>query len=188
MKKLSILISVLACFIFVFGLSCSPSKSTTLPYADIFYKVRKNAADKLEKKYDLKLSGFGEGLMGNINLMYLSFQVNHSISKNDARNLIVNAVQDLLADINENEEIRQYLAVYPFDTNHVEIDIFIGTPENGNLYHPYLGVVSACRSNIEYSTDDPDKKHHYKAEETESFEDAVKIIKGELLIPPSQIN
>jgi len=148
------------------------------PYDKIVDNIMSRASKRLVKKHNLRLIGIHEGMIGCVKMMGFSFQVFRPISKNEARAMVVDSVQDFLTDINQDEKIRQYLEVYPFDANHVEIMIFIKTPDFGTYYYPNLCVVTASRGNIRYSTNDPENKNRYKTEETESFADAVKLLKG----------
>ena len=136
------------------------------------------ASKRLEKKYNMSLIGINEGMMGCVRLMGFSFQIYRPLDKNEARAIVVNSVQDFLAEINQDEKIRQYLEVYPFDVNHVEIVIFINTPDRGDFCHPNLSVVNASDGKIKYSTNDPENQYRYKSREHESFEDALKILNG----------
>lgn len=147
---------------------------------EILDTIMTRASKRLEKKHNMSLIGIGEGMMESVKTMCFRFQIYRPLEKSEARAIIVDSVLDFLADINQDEEIRQYLDIYPCDVNHVEVFLFINTPERGEFYDPNLSVVSAYMGEIVYSTNDPDKpKISYKSHEIESFEDAVKILKGE---------
>lgn len=186
MKLSPILLLIIICIFPSFVFSGSSRK--TLPYEKIFLEVREKAAIHLAKKYKMRLCGVSEGVMYNINLMGLSFEINRKISKNDTRVLLVNCANDFLKIINENEEIRPYLKIYPFDTKHIEVVIFAGPLNTGTVYHPDLVVGSVRNGEIKYCTNDSEHKYKYKVCEYEPFEDSVKIVNGEMPAPPSEIN
>ncbi len=147
---------------------------------EILDTIMIRTSKRLETKHNMKLMGIGEGMMESVKTMCFRFQINRPLEKSEARAIVVDSVLDFLADINQDQEIRQYLDISPFDVNHVEVFLFINTPEQGAFYHPNLSVVSAYMGEIIYSTNDPDKpKITYKSHEIESFEDAVKILQGE---------
>ena len=176
MKKICLLILTSICMLPI-ELVSEPYKAP--PYDKIVDNLMSRASKRLEKKHNMRLIGINEGMMGCVKMMGFRFQVYRSLSKSEARAIIVDCIQDFLADINQDEKIRQYLEVYPFDLNHVDTMIFINTPDRGDFYYPNLCVVTASHGNIRYSTNDPENEYRYKTEETESFEDAVKILKGE---------
>ena len=149
------------------------------PYVKIADNIIKTTSDRLSKKYQMHLMGVKSGMMGCVKLMGIHFQVNRSLSKEEARTIIVDSAQSFLEDINQNESIRPFLQVYPFDLKHIEIVVFISTLGNGTFYHPNLSVISVVDGKIEYSINDPDHKYRYKLEECESFEDAVKILQNQ---------
>jgi len=175
MKIICILILASICLLSI-NLMSVPYKAP--PYNKIVDNIMSRASKRLVKKHSMRLIGIHEGMMGCVKMMGFRFQVYRPLSKDEARAMVVDSIQDFLADINQDEKIRQYLEVYPFDLNHVDMMIFIDTPDYGTYYYPNLCVVTASRGNIRYSTNDPEKKYSYKTEETESFEDAVKILKG----------
>lgn len=153
------------------------SSYTTPPYDKSVDVLIQRATTKLKKKYGLKLLAVKEGMMDCVKLIGPQFQIYKELTKDEARSLVVNCVQDLLEEINKDEKIRPYLEAYPFGLAHVEVIIFIYMPTGKRIYHPNLAVVSACRGSIRYSTNDPENEFKYKSEETESFEEALKILK-----------
>ncbi len=185
MKILLILILALFCIISLKTPTNEPYKAQ--PYDKAVDHLIKSASQRLAKRYDMKLVGITEGMMGCVRLIGFSFQVNGPIKKNEARKIAVDCVEDFLTEINQNEEIRPYLEVYPFDTKHVDIIIFIIEPDGRGYVHPDLSVVTAADGNIKFSTNNPENKYTYKSRESETFEDAVKILKGEIPAPASNI-
>jgi hypothetical protein len=177
MKIMCFVILMLVCILPFNMVSREPYKKP--PYDKIVNDIMSRSGKRLAKKHGLRQIGIAEGMMGCVQLMGFSFQMYRKIDKNEARALVVDCVQDFLADINQDEEIRQYLEVYPFDANHVEIDIYINTPDRGDFFHPNLSVVSATDGKIKYSTKDPKNRNKYKTREIETFEEAVEILKGE---------
>ena len=168
------LITSSICLLSLFG--GTMKANDPVPYDKIANQITNNSSDRLRKKYRMNIIGVKSGMMHCVNLMGIHFQVNRALSKEEARAIIVDCAKSFLADINQNESIRPFLKVYPFDLKHIEIIIFINTPDNGTFYHPDLSVVSVVDGKIGYDTNDPDHKYRYKLEETESFEDALKIV------------
>ena len=165
------------CFVTLFGSSMQASEP--LPYDVIADKLMKQSSKRLEKKYKLHRAGITGGMFGCIKLMGLSFQLSRPMNKDEARAMIVDCVQSFLEDVNKDKTIRKYLQVYPFDAEHIEVTIYMRTPDEGALYYPDLTVVTARRGKITYYTKDSKIKFGYKTEEVESFEDAVKIVQSQ---------
>lgn len=171
------LIMVCFCLLSTFGTPMQASEPVS--YDKIALKLIKNASLRITKKHHISHIGTKVAMMDCVEFMGLHFQANRRLSKDEARNIVVNGARDFLADINQNEEIRKYLEIYPFDLQHIEIVIFINTPDNGTSYHPDLAVVAARRNKVTYATNDPQNEYKYKLEEEESFEDAVKILQNQ---------
>ncbi len=184
MKILLVLILALICIAPYYTFSSNPYKK--MPYDQIVDDLITRSSKRLEKKHNMRLVGITEGMMGSVKLIGFSFQIFRQMKKNEARTMVVDCVQDLLADINQEEKIRPYLEVFPFDTNHVEIFLFIDPIDEVDC-HPNLSVVTASHRKIYYNTNDSEKKYKFKCEEEETFEDAVKILKGEIPVPASNI-
>jgi len=159
--------------------------SEPLPYDVIAGSLMKTTADRLAIKHKLHLGGLTKGMMGCVKLMGFTFQLNRKMGKDEARAMLVNCVQEFLADINQNESLRKDLQVYPFDAKHVEIVIFLSTYDYGDLYYPDLSVIAARHGELTYFTHDSEHEFKYKTREVESFEDAVKIVESQN--PPQKL-
>jgi hypothetical protein len=176
MKIMFVFIVFLVCFL---PLNIYSGESyTPPPYDKIVNVIMSRSGKRLAKKHGLRQIGITEGMMDCVRLMGFSFQIFRSMDKQESRAMLVDCVQDFLSDINGEEKIRPYLEVYPFDANHVEITIYLKTPDRGSFYHPNFTVVTAYKGEIVYSTVDQ-KTNKYKSQEVETFEEAVEILKGE---------
>jgi len=173
MKLISSIILVFVGIIPMIGFADNCRK---MSYDEISNNLMAKTSQHLEKKYRMKQIGFGKAGRKTLSL---SFQIRRPLEKKEARTILVDSVQEFFKDVNHDEKIRQYLDVYPFSAKNIEVLIFIHKPDGSNFYHPNLSVVSASEGEIVYSTDDPENENRYKSEETESFEDAVKILKSE---------
>jgi len=128
-----------------------------------YVKLADNIVSKVNKrlldKHNLRCCGIKTGMAGSVNLIGLQFQINRMLCKDAARAMIVDCVQELLNAINQDEKIRPYLQVYPFDAQHVEIVFYFSTHNYGDVFYPNLSVVDACNNEITYSTNDPADKY-----------------------------
>lgn len=166
----------LICLLPIYGI---PMQADEFPYDKIANQIRQKTIEKLSNKYKLRPVGLKGGMQGCINIMGCDFQLNRKMEKDEARAMLVDCMQEFLADINKNVSIRKYLKVYPFDDKHFEVTIFLSTPDHDALYYPDYRVVSACNGQLSYFTKDPQIKYGYKSEEYETYKDAVKIVQGQ---------
>lgn len=174
---ISKLITAFSCLLIAFVASLQTAE--TVPYDKIADRIMKTTSDYLSKKHQIQLIGVKSSMKDSVKLMGLHFQVNRKLNKDEARSMIVECTQSFLANINQNEAIKKYLQIYPFDSKHIEIVIFIDRPDRGTFYYPDLAIVSVVDGKIEYTTNDSEIKYHYKTREFESFEDAVKILQNQ---------
>jgi hypothetical protein len=141
-------------------------------YADIAREIRGKVGKKLSKKHQMDLIGIGGGMIKTVNLICLSFQIDHPLERGEARYLVVDCVEELLNAINNNEEVRPYLKNYPFTTKNVQIAIFSINPDRSDVYDPYITVASINESDKIYYRTSDSITNRYKHEYTEPYEEA----------------
>lgn len=136
---------------------------------------------KLAKKHHMSMGGTGGGgSEQGLTLLLMSFDKNgNPVDISTARRLIVECVQEFLADINNNEQLRPYLKVFPFTPANVEISIIFSDPNGGRVFDPVLEVVAAHGGKVYYRTVDPNDHYKYKSKTDETYEEALAIIKKE---------
>ena len=95
------------------------------------------------------------------------------------RSLLLYAVEEYLAAINGNEEVRPYLHNYPFTPNNVEISIFLRNRDGSSLPPGEIYLATARRGEFVYFSDDMEAikqgKDLLKKVHVETFEEAVQI-------------
>lgn len=149
----------------------APSKDEKLMYG-----VVNSTAKFLEKKYSMTFAGNGVGmdLQNKFDSCMISFQMYHPMTKDQCRATIIDCANHLLANINNNVMLRQYLANYPFTYNNIEVTILMSYPDR-EIYHPEIGSVSINHDEgISYATEDPENRYRYKTRVVESYDDAFK--------------
>ena len=134
---------------------------------------------ELGAKYQMKLVCTGGGLIDGINLMDLKFQLyGPPFTEMEARQLIVNCVDDYLQLVNQDETLRPFLRDYPFTPQNLDIDVFFHDPITRIMrVDPAMGSVSNWEGKIAYLTDDPADRFKYKSKKYESYDEAVAILK-----------
>ena len=113
-------------YIFLFILSCSScshgSYSHKLKLSEkqkLVNKLRKKVSVDLQRKYGLIPFGTGGQMMNKVEKLMLIFNFPTPLTENQARVLAVNAAEDFIQAINEEETLRQYLSNYPFGPKNV---------------------------------------------------------------------
>src|SRR5690349_1050648 len=101
-------------------MSFSLFKSKPRDYVDMGREIRANVGKKLAKKHQMELISVGGGMNGSVYMIGLGFEIHHPMDRAEARERIVDCVEELLRTVNENEEIRPFLKNYPFTTKNVQ--------------------------------------------------------------------
>lgn len=146
-------------------------------YVILTHQIRSDVAEKLSKRYNMKVRGVTGGMAGSVNVIGLSFQILGPLSKEKLREILVDCVEEFLAPINTSEKIRPYLKNYPFTEKEIEITIFVVDASGRNLYDPEIVVATAFNGKIWYYTEDKDNEFGYKQKIQENYQTALKIVR-----------
>jgi hypothetical protein len=133
---------------------------------------------KLSNKYQMRTIGTTFELMERVNLLCLSFQIQGPLSREQLRVIVVGCVEEFLATVNANKEIRPYLCVYPFPAECIEVSIFVVDAKGRELYDPDIGVASEINGAVEYLITDNLNRYKYKSISSESYDEALNIVYG----------
>ncbi len=171
--------------IFSGACSCVSSYQYEEPvYGKMADKISVRTIKILSKRHDMYLVGTGGGFIDHVNLLSLSFDVCRPLALEDARELIIDSVEEFLFQINSNEEIRPYLKNYPFTSADVKVSIFSYSQKHESIYDPYISAVSnvtrrnSNQTELWFRTEAPDQPFGYKTEIREDYEEALRIVKG----------
>ncbi len=169
-----ILLILIAPLIFSFNFF----KSKPRDYEDIANEISSKVAKKLAKKHQMDWIGEGGGMMGSVYMIGLSFQIDHSLDRDEARARIVDCVEELLAAINANEEIRPFLKSYPFTTKNVQVAIFSILADGRDVVDPYIKVVSVDQNDyVTFRTEEPNRIA-YKNKYREPYIEALTMLRS----------
>lgn len=176
-KQISIYILLLLFLIFACGTYFMSNRHTPSDYVIMAHQIRTDIAEKLSKRYNMQVVGVGGGMAGSVNVIGLSFQILGPLSKEKLREILVDCVEEFLAPINANENIRPFLKNYPFTEKEIVITIFIVDASGRNVYDPDVVVATAFNGKIWYYTEDKDNKFRYKQKIQEDYQTALKIVR-----------
>ncbi len=138
-------------------------------------KVRKKVASDLENKYGLIPCGTGGQMMYQIEKLMLIFNYPKPLTEDEARVLVVNAVDEFVASVNQEEAIHQYLANYPFRPENVEVTIFLQDSRGKRVQPDRFIFVEAAAGRVVYKADDPET-NRYRIVHKETFEEAKALL------------
>ncbi len=173
MKKFILLIALLLLS------SCKnslPPVSTSCDYDKIADKITAATAKKIERETSLRPCGAGGGSENNhLRKLNMSFHCFKEINIDHGRQLITYCVNEYLAAINSNEEIRSSLIHFPFTPNDVEIHIFIRQPDNRDVPPGNLSIVSEREGKVAYKVFESDPFTLKRIHE-ETFEEAMRLV------------
>lgn len=130
------------------------SKFKPPEYERISDHIVRNTAKKLKQTKDLRLIGTGGGMMYNVRMVAMSFSFNHKINVNEGRDLVIACLNECLEAYNLNEEIRPYLANYPFEPKNIEIRIFIQNPDRSEVPLGEISYISAIDGVLQYKPEE----------------------------------
>jgi hypothetical protein len=86
-------------------------------------RVMHEFAERMQQEKGLRLTGFGGEMSHEIQTFGLSFCVQHPLSLDAARVLYLEVLREFVTAVNQDRQIRPYLADYPLNPRHVEITL-----------------------------------------------------------------
>ncbi len=130
-----------------------------------------NTSQKLGEKYDIHY--IGNTIDGQYGYLEIDFTVYRKLSKEEARHMLIECLEEFLSDINNNTKLKPHLKNHPFTTKNVGIVFYISDTNGDKLFHPEICVARYSSKDLEFITNDPDQKYKYK----EHYEETLDIVK-----------
>jgi|GEM_PF-1336460 len=113
-------------------------------------EVRGKVARQLKKELDLRPAGTIAQMHYEIQILGLSFDYYQPVDTVEGRKLLVRAVEAMMQEVNEREDIRPYLVTYPFTPRNVEIEIFFRNPDGREVASGSLNLVKINKGILFY--------------------------------------
>ena len=116
-------------------------------------------------------------MMHDVNLVYLDFHMKKQLNLDEARELFVENVSDLISRINNAPKLRPYLSHYPYTAEGIGLQFMFFSRPNVRVAPPYIAGVTMKRGLVVYDQYD----HHLRKfveVRRESYEEAVEIVRG----------
>ncbi len=144
---------------------------------ELVNSILANAAKKIYKEYNIRPCGVGVSMPGGpIKEVTLCFDTKKPYTKMQLRISLIKLAQELLEQINENNEIQEFLKERPFTIKNVEIIIYNHDEKGLTLKDPQISVAGIAQGVLDYSSIDPEDGFRYKNEYEETYEEALEII------------
>ena len=141
------------------------------PKSQLVDQIGQAVFRELKEKTKLCPCECGGRMMHEITLLHLGFHYYNEIEIDKARELLMAAGTLFLKKINENEQIRPYLAYYPFLPEDIEIRIFLKKSSGLKIDSKKLQVATLIDGILNYEIDDA-KCQLFEIIYSETFEEA----------------
>ena len=91
---------------------------------------------------------------------------------------MIGSAKELLDQVNQKKEIFPYLKVVPFTEHNVQIIIFNHDKAGLELLDPMIASAEISRGVLTYRTINPDNTLRVKNRFTETYQEAVKLVRN----------
>ena len=132
----------------------------------------------LTKKYKIKAIATDVSMPGgDVRLLGLDFAIRGPLSKEQIRKILIDLVQEFLANVNSDETVRPYLIHYPFKIENINITLFLKDAKGYGIDDPSIGIAEISRGILAYETIfRTDGMPSIKTAAEESYEEALKVV------------
>ena len=120
--------------------------------------VLRKAAAQVKRETGLRPAGTIGQMLREVQILGLSFDYCKPIDIAEGRQLLLKAADTLLGEVNRETRIHPYLIRCPFAIRNVEIEIFLSTPEGGDVAPGSLRVIDLCGGVLRYQIAHPKRR------------------------------
>lgn len=145
--------------------------------AQLVNSILGKSAVIIRDKYNIKPCGVGVAMPGGpIQEVTLCFDTKYPYTKEQLRELLIKSAQELLGQVNQNQEIQEFIKDQPFTIEHVQIIIYNHDKSGREVFDPEISTADISQGVLTYQTVDAEDTFTYKQEFTESYEEALKAL------------
>lgn len=131
----------------------------------------------IEKKYNIKPSGEGAAMPGgSIQGLTLCFDTNFIHTKEQLRELLIISAKELLRQVDENNDIQEFLKERPFTIKNIQIIIYNHDKDGKEIYDPNISGAQIAQGVLTFRTVDKSDIFRFKNQFEESYDEASKAI------------
>jgi len=144
-------------------------------------EIRHTIIKKYSQKYNMSVCALDDSMPGGIVISTgVGFRINQPISKEKARQILLECAQDYIQEINNKKELRPYLRDYPVTAKNIDLSLSIHDRNGDQVFYPNIGYASLSMGKLRYTTRDINDPENVNTVERETFEEAVKKAKEEI--------
>lgn len=141
------------------------------------HNIFEAASKKVESKFGAKTIGTTISMPNNeVKDLGLFFLLNQSLEIEDARKVLVFAARTLLEEIQNCEQIQQYLVHQPWDMEHITISIEFCNSDGTSILYPNIGYATLINNIVRYKAFEKEKSLGTTQIHSETFEEAVDLL------------
>ncbi len=135
------------------------------------------SAKIINEKYNLRPCGEGASMPGGpIQEVTLCFNTKLPYTKSQLRESLIKSAQELLKQVNDNNEIQEFLKERPFNLKNVQVIIYNSEKDGREVFDPGISTSEISRGILTYQTVDASDTFKYKQEFSETYEEALKAL------------
>ena len=162
-------------FYLVFLLLLLLGCSNVPKHCEVARSLMSSYAREVKVQEDLMILSSGGSLMGDIKQISFDFVTVKQLDVASARNLYINSVNKLIYQLNNNQQVKQFLHNYPANINNVEITIAFYQPNGKRVDEKYVAFIFMTKNRIYYQKwKDGEFKDLYE----ETYEEALQKVCG----------
>jgi hypothetical protein len=133
----------------------------------------------MKKKYNLSLGGAGAAWPEKIESISLSYHGQKKTEIEEARRMLVEAIESLLELVNANREIRPALICHPFVLLNSRVNVSFGDRRSDDLFNTEgVAYASTVKGILYYSSYNPEEGLLEDLYE-EPYEEALKVVRSQ---------
>jgi hypothetical protein len=145
-------------------------------------EIRLSIIKKYTKKYNMSVCSLGDSMPGGVVISTgVGFSIDQPTSKEKARHILLECAQDYIQEINNKKELRPYLRDYPVTAKNIDLSLSIHDRNGERIFYPNIGYASLSMGKLRYTTRDINDPDTIKTVERETYEEAVKRTKEDVL-------
>lgn len=161
--------------------SCGNPKLVEDDFCSTLSTVQSRIIERIESRYNVKASSTGFRGPGDIKSIKTVFKARRPLFKDESRELIMNLAAIYLTEVNNYLPVRRYLSNYPYNLDNVCV-VVTGHHEIYKCFPESYKWVEVNRGKISYMPM-KDGNTYFDGEETESFDDALRILEQQGKVP-----
>ncbi len=143
----------------------------------IVNSILAKTAQTIEKKYYVKPCGVGAAMPGGpIQILTLCFDTKSIHTKEQLREVLVTSAQELLRQVNENNDIQEFLKERPFTIKNIQIIIYNHDKNGREVYDPNTSGIQIAQGILTFRTVDKSDTFRFKDQFEESYDEALKAL------------